>query len=320
MTPRTSPHRWLLLAGLLLALTGLTPFATAQTGPGLALIPMGEDQTAELKYDLLLIDGGDTDNNRELNVQWHQHTGRWQLDSDVRLGHRLTWINLDTLDGSVPERMVDAAAGFSFNLGDTDQTTLTLGGGYAGTTPFADGDALYAEAAITHRIETGPDHDLLLMLSHNGNRAIFPDVPLPAVSWRHRVSDELTYSVGLPISSIRWTPNSEFTLNVRYLAPFRVDAEAAWHITEPVDLFARFENRFEAANLDHGPEHRRVFLRQRQLEAGVRWAVGDHLQLEAAGGYAFDRELERGWDVRDTTHIADFSDEPYARVNLAFTF
>ena len=46
-----------------------------------------------------------------------------------------------------------------------------------------------------------------------------------------------------------------------------------------------------------------------------RFAGSQHreclLEVRAAVGYAFNRDLETGWDVRDTTRVAAFSDEPF---------
>ena len=94
----------------------------------------------------------------------------------------------------------------------------------------------------------------------------------------------------------------------------------SYEMLEELTLFAAFRNRFEGFHRNDDDRHRRLFLRQRRLEAGLSWRPCAAAEFTFAGGYAFDQELERGFDVRDTDKVREFSDEPYIRVgfNVAF--
>jgi len=311
MFHRTTRCLAALVPALLLA-TG----APADTGPALL---SGPAHDFELEHESLFLDG-QTGAGRDLDLGWHTQRARAGIGQRLRLGQRFTQITLNTDDARLPERMLDLAAAVGGPLSEDGRTGLVVGAGYAGTAPFSDGDALYAEAAITHRLPLSQTSSLRVSLSFNGNRTIFPDVPLPSIAWRHQPRPALTYVIGLPISRIDWRPTPELTLSLAYLLPLNARAEARWQVSDPLELFARFESRWVAAHPDGGPDNRRFLLRQRRVEFGAGYQVTEHLGLEAAGGFAFDQKLDFGWDVRTDNTLARFSDEPYARLGLTLRF
>ena len=145
-------------------------------------------------------------------------------------------------------------------------------------------------------------------------------MPLPMVSYSHKSSEQFQYTVGLPASSVNWTPADRWTVNATYLVPITANATVDYQLTDRWHLFGAFENRFSAHHIDGDSDHRRLFFIRRQLEAGVRWAAAENVQLIVAGGYAFGQKFTRGYDVRDTDTVRKISDEPYIRAAVAVGF
>ena len=64
----------------------------------------------------------------------------------------------------------------------------------------------------------------------------------------------------------------------------------------------------------------RLMAFESRVELGLKGTINDTVSFVIAGGYAFDRKFETGWDSRDTDEIADVSDEPYVRVGIEARF
>jgi hypothetical protein len=210
----------------------------------------------------------------------------------------------------------------AFGLGRCDdwEVGAVVGFGYAGNSPFGDASAWYAKADLIVSTKFDENSGLQIILDYNGNRTIFPDLPLPAVAYWRKSSDQLSYSVGLPYSSITWKPLDTLTIHADYAVPFTIDATVTWQVLEQLAIFGGFHNRYDAFFIDGLDKERRHFFRQRSVEAGVRWSPCRNIDLSLAGGYAFDQEIEVGFDARDTDSVVEFSDEPFVRIAAEMRF
>ncbi|HEX7008778.1 MAG TPA: DUF6268 family outer membrane beta-barrel protein, partial [Phycisphaeraceae bacterium] len=226
-----------------------------------------------------------------------------------------------THDDALPERLTDVsvAAGWSATGEQGRRLGLVAGVGYAGDAPFADSEAFYIQADVIYELPLDERSKLSLLFNYHGNRTFWPDVPLPAVSYAHRVNDTLSYVVGAPASEVRWRPHPRWLVNIRYYVPTTVDAVVEYELSRSWRLFAQFDNRLDAFVVD-GQEDRRLFFSQRRLEAGVRYQPHPQCDLVLAGGYAFDQSFERGWDIRDLDTVRDVDDSPYLRGGLELRF
>ena len=307
---------------LVLLLVGLSaPQARAQTGSALLLKTWDEQKSAEVRHSsLILADGDSTGGDVDLRI--HDASGRVRLDpEDERkrsLGFDFTYIDL----GPSGSRLVDQSLGFGFGLGRAEgwEFALTAGLGYAGNNPFGDGTAFYGMGSLIASKELDERSNLQVILSYHGNRSIFPDVPLPAIAYSRRPSDTFQYTIGLPFSSMTWQPRERLTVDLRYAIPLTMDATVRYEVREDIELFAGFFNRFQGFWIDGESRERRTFFRQRRVEAGVRWAPSDLVSLAVAGGFAFDQELQTGFDARDLDTVSDLSDEPFVRLEAKFQF
>lgn len=314
-----------------LALTGLTfcfcTTALAQSG-SVAMLAPWPDQTSsfEIKSSALFQDKGrsrDTAFDTQL-FQYEVH-GRFRLDpSEVitpTVVGRYNHIDIRSNDPALPQRLVDmhVATGWGTSLDERWRLGIVGGVGYAGDTPFDDGDAVYFTADLLLGYEFAEKQGFAFILNYDGNRSVFPDVPLPAVAYYDQSDENLQYVVGLPISSVKWKPHERWRVHADYVVPFTVNTRVEYDLTKQFELFAAFENRVRGFRLETS-DRRRLFFQQRRVEAGVRWVPSAHAELVLAGGYAFGQKFKSGWDMRDPGTVRRISDEPYLRVGLNLWF
>lgn len=302
--------------------------AKAQTGPQLLLKPWPDEARVEVRGEATFFGTahGDSDDGEKVRLQIYESGGRAGLGSaeqPLNVGYQFFYMNIDSSDVALPQRLTDQQFGVGFNLcecSDGWTASLTLGGGFAGDLPYADSDAWYGRADLffTHKIDDRSSVQILV--NYHGNRSVFPDVPLPAVSYSHKHSDTLTWTLGVPYSGLFWVPADKWFVNIGYVLPFSLDATIGYELFTGFTLFGGFHNRFEAFHLEDDSENRRLFFEQRQLEAGLTWKVCKGFDLTVAGGYAFGQEFSRGWDARDTTSVRELSDEPYIRGGVLIRF
>lgn len=327
MCPR--PRRYLLVCTFALALALMLASPrdlTAQTGAGLVLIPWEEPTRMQIDADVRLFDDADIDDtDDELRARRFSLTGRHRLlpesrEDDVRLGYDVLEWKLRSSDPALPNRLVDAsvAGGWTRELELGRNIGATLGAGYAGDRPFGESEALYVRGNLTLQQALDRRSRITLLLNYDGNRTIWPDLPLPGIAYSRRVDDTLSYTIGVPTASVRWTPTEQWTLTASYVPAYTVNARAEYRMHDAWHAFALFENEYHG--FADGDRDRRLFLRQRRLEGGLRYEPHEQWQLTLAAGYAFDQRFERGWDARSTRTVRDVDDAPYLRAGLGFEF
>lgn len=312
------------LASLVVLLAVASPGA-AQPNSRLVLDKWEGDQIAETTDDILFLNKATTDDGRGLDLWSWDSTGRVRFDrSDPwspSVGYRALWIDLSSDDPRVPKRLTDSALGFGFQAGKYGDWYLgaVLGAGYAGDTPFTDPSAVYGVAYLTATKPVGEHDAWMLSLNYNGNRTLWPDVPIPGLAYHHE-EEHWAWTLGLPYSSAKWKPMDRLSFEVGYTPPFTFDAQATYDLTKELSVFARFSNFFEAFQLESKRDNIREFFEQRRAELGVRWVHGKWIDLTVSGGYAFGQEFSRGFDATDLHDSFDVSDEPFVRFVLQGTF
>ena len=230
------------------------------------------------------------------------------------------YLDINTDDPGIPTRLADQSIGFGTPIGVSGDWFFGIAGGlgYAGNTPFNDSSAWYGKGTFIAGRELGEDSSLIFALDYNGNRTVYPDIPVPAVAYTKRIHPTLLAVAGFPFSSIRWEPVEKLTIEIMYSIPDSFDARIGYDITDAWRVFASYEGRREAFTITDYDDHDRLFFEQRRVEAGVRWQPARYVALVAAGGYAFNQEFSQGWDMRDTEEVADVSDEAYVRVGIEY--
>lgn len=302
--------------------------AYSQVGPTLLFKPWEPDTRFEIGAQATVFNTGETDSggSDEVDLQIYETQGRFRLNdekaSPFAIGYQLYYLNIDTADAALPERLVDQQISIGAELFQCDGWAVSLiaGLGYASSLPFGDSDALYARGDIVATKKLDEQSTLQLGLNYDGNRAFLPDVPLPGIAYSRKVSETFSFTVGLPFSSIYWVPADRWYLRASISPSLNMDVELGYEVVENVTLFAAFRNEFRAFHVNDDDENRRVFFEQKLVEAGVRWKLCPTCEIFAVGGFAFDQEFTRGWDVRDTDDVRELSDEPYVRVGGRIRF
>lgn len=304
--------------------------ALADTAASALSRPMPKDRAYEFSADAWGQSKGESEQtNLDTRLSSYQATGRFLLDPDAPGSPTaaVSWNQLNThsSDPALPDELTDISVAGSIvrELDDDWTMRITAGGGFAGDNAFADGSAFYGLANITANHRLGDGRGYMLILDYNGNRSIFPDIPLPGFVYYDRLNDEVSYSVGLP-SSITWTPDSTTTARA-VITPGGITGSIEHELDDQLTLFARFDNTVRSFHLDSDDGDRRLFFKQSRVEGGIVWrgTQGDSfpgVEVRAAVGYAFSQEFSRGWDTRDDDTIRDITDEPYVRVGVTMGF
>jgi hypothetical protein len=302
--------------------------ALAQTGPTLLLKPWPAEQFVEAQADATFTDKGSTHDGFDFRMDIYESYGRVRIVPgniiSPRIGYDFIAMDLDTDHPGLPSALYDQSIAVGLAVWEHHGWVagLTAGVGYAGDRPFGDANAWYAKGtfAIGRELDTERDSFIAFVIDYDGNRNILPDVPLPGVAYGFRIDPTILLVVGVPVNSIRWEPNESFYLEATFTITDRFDAVANWRFAPHWSVFGRFESRREAFHLDELPGNRRLLFENRRAEAGLRFSPREQFDMTISGGYSFGGEFSTGWDARNTTLVADVSDEPYIRFGLETRF
>ncbi|NJL30817.1 MAG: hypothetical protein HC898_03830 [Phycisphaerales bacterium] len=212
----------------------------ADTSPYLMLQPWGEGEGYFQSVDKpIFLDAGKTEaTNRRTEVMSYESAGRARFNKDQRypefsVGYRVNSLETGLSDPLIPKSFLDIAFAAGVQLGQVapDWTLSLVGGvGIATDTHFDNEKAIYGIGSLNARWTITEKQTLDVGLAYNGNRSIFPDVPLPYAVFTHNLSPELMYAVGVPLSRIVWRPVEDLTLTLGYMVPYNINFEAAYQI------------------------------------------------------------------------------------------
>jgi hypothetical protein len=306
--------RW--ISCLAVALFAFAKPAIAQTDSHLILDDWDSGYHIEASADALLfgrsrLQGGGTTSFSEWLSQ-----GRVRLDPTMPLSPSVgyDWTHFGLSDNPVlPRRLDDLsfAAGSPLFSQENWFGGATVGFGYAGDEAFGRSNAYYGKASFFVGDDLGDGQTLLFMVAYDGNRTFFPDLPLPSVEYDNKFDRTLEFVLGLPQTAIIWNPSDQWLLTLSYDFPNTLFAEVDYNITSNVVIQARYasdENAFHVSGL---PDDRRLFYNGDRVEAGIEWAIDDHLKLSATAGYAFSRQFSQGFDDRDLSNQIAIEDQFY---------
>ena len=328
----TSRRRSLLLPALALGaplLAGASG-AMAQTNSALLVTPFPKEETHVSETTALFLESGhvaESGVDEDFQLGIYGSTGRFRLIpgelKSPRIGYDVTYLDLDTSFEGLPERLVDQSVAVGFPIAQIDDWIFgaSLGVGYAGDGGYGDGDAWYGLASVAAFRQLDDKTGLAFVLDYDGNRTFLPDVPLPGFAYIKQVQDRLRMTVGVPVSSIEWTPSDRLTVELSYYIPEDVRVDIGYEIVDDIVIFGRARQQRDGFYFDGLPEnHDRILFEQRRAEAGIRYEPWQGFNFDIALGYAWSTEFSEGFDSRESNEIADVSDEPYLRAGLELRF
>jgi len=321
-------HRF--TAALVLSVIGtLASSADAQTGVGLLFKPWDGGERFEIDARAALFGEGETEDtgvDEGVQLSIYESSGRFKLngekESPFAIGYSFYYMNIDSDDDALPNRLVDQQVAIGAELFHCDGWAISLigGAGYASSNPFADDDALYGRGDLIATRKIDENASIQVGLSFDGNRTFLPDIPLPFFAYSRKLSETLSFTLGLPYSSVRWIPADRWYLNASITPSPSLNIELGYEVVEQVTIYGAFRSDIRAFHIDGDDDNRRVFFEQSLAEVGVRWKPCPTCEIFLAGGFAFDQEFTRGWDTRDTDDVREISDEPFVRFGGRFRF
>src|SRR5688572_29219764 len=252
-----------------------TASALAQTGADLLIRPFAEDVRYEIEATGYPIFDGHTDNaGADYDLTLYEVRGRSKEDEPrhvPRFGFDFAHLDVGGNDPALPERLTDVSAAVAFRVPTAYgfKGGIAIGGGYAGDGPFGDPHAFYGKATIGLSKTLDEFSDLGIGLEYDGNRTIFPDVPLPGFAYRRKVDTTLILVLGVPVTSIEWKPDDRFTLLLEYLLVDRFDVRVDYRVVGGLNVFASLDQRRLAFEMDELPNHDRLLFEQRRAPAGI---------------------------------------------------
>lgn len=322
--------RWLRHAFTFLALLmacAVQHSANAQVGSALIAIPWQEGHQFDSATYALGLSADVEGTANDLDMGRIVSLGRFRIDPDDKKTLSFGWLHdqleLDTADAALPERLVNTVATVGQQVYETEDgwvIGVTGGVGFAGDLPYADDEGFYFAGSVSAFKQLDDQTLLTLFIDYDGNRVFLPDVPLPAFQYTHFVSHKTRYSLGIPFSSWHHEPDDNWSFDVLYALPVGVRATVEYKFDDRWTGFATLNSSTVGYHLNDDVDDRRLFFEQSRLEAGGRWKVAEDVEWTVAGGWAFDQEFSRGWDVRDTTTVRELDDAPYLRAGLKVSF
>ncbi len=259
----------------------------------------------------------------DLDLTFARFAGRVRPDREsdhaFTIGFDVIHLELDTADPLLPERLHSSAVAVGAKLGGFEafdhgwEWGATLGVGHASSNPFGDGDGWYALGSVFANTQLDEKSTLLVGVDFDGNRVVFPDLPLPSILYQTRYSETLTLALGFPVNQIVWTPDERWTIQAG-VAGIAFNARATYALQDNVRLFTSYGGDGEGFHVADDDSDRRLFYTAQKVEGGVELGVTEQTSLVIAGGFAFDQEFERGFDLRDTDTVRELDDAAYFRV------
>ncbi|WP_428387408.1 hypothetical protein [Mucisphaera sp.] len=300
------------------------------------LMPFAPDKQVEIEAQALAVFGSEIEQNGidvSVRITDFEIRGLLQETEDLRssLRFRFHGLGVDSSDPALPDGFVDVffGGGNTYVLEDDWSLSWGLGVGYAGQSYDEDGDlsfdrddGFYGAAGIAGTKQLDEFTSVTVLLDWDGNRSVFPDVPLPGILYTRRLQTEqpLVVTVGFPFTSVVWNPVERLRVEATFFFPESVEAEVTYLLTDEWDVFVSLGRQAESYATNALPEDRRLFFEQSRLEVGTNWRPEEEVEVSFGVGLAYNQEFTTGFDRRDDNTFRDLDDAPFIRAGLRLAF
>lgn len=315
------------VSALLLGSACFCPLAAAQTDPALLLNDWAKNTSFESQGATYLSGRAGLDDGASTRFNLATSQGRFKLsDTEIpaAVGYDYRRITLSA-NPYLPQHLDDAsfALGTPVAGGDDWFVGLIGGAGYAGDNALADSRAWYGIGSLVGGYRRANGDRVIVDLTYNGNATLFPDFPVPAFEYITQVNPQLTLALGFPVLWLQYTPTfagGNLDITLEYNFPDTVDVRAQYRLAEPLAFYVSYGLDTSAFHRAGEPATRRIFFTESRAEVGLTFTPLPAGSFILAGGYTFDREFERGFDLRGTDHITDVQDQVYIRLGFDLQF
>ena len=303
--------------------------ATAQTGPSILIRPWQEEvKYAETTDRITYVPNGHVkETDGDFDVFSTESQGRIRFDPenpDPRfvLGYQADIHDFGTDDARIPEVINVVAISGGVQLGEIAEdwrVSAILGAGTANDGHWNDDNSFFGRAAVNVQYIVDETSQWNFGMDYNGNRTVFPDLPLPYVYYYSRPDPKFGYTVGFPFMSIDWLPQDQVRLEATWALPISLTGRLSYYFTEDLRVYGEYSRSTQRFHRKRDSDTRYTFYEGQQAIGAVEWA-NPYGVLTVGGGYAFEREFGRGWDSRDIDVFAEVSDEPFMFIQFAGRF
>jgi hypothetical protein len=324
----TLRNRWLPVVAFCALHVWLTGVARAQNLPSMVIDPWQEGRHwAESVDDMLNFDKGHTrGSNLDTGMFYWDSYGRVRFnraESDPTwiVGYQVLTISEESESAEINGDYWDLAAtlGHKFAEWDNGWRLSVIGGaGTANDSHFGDTDAIYGIGILNLVNQLDESTSLNCGVMYDGNRSVCPDIPMPFVAYRHKVSEKFSFKLGFPANGFEWRPFRPLGLEVNCVLPAEAQATLSLWLSKVVCLFAEFDSTSDGFWIND-TDDRRIFYSNSRAATGLRWFT-KWADARFGVGYAFWQSFKRGFDLRDTHTIEKLSDEPYLTLLIHSAF
>ena len=200
------------------------------------------------------------------------------------------------------------------------------GAGTANDGYFRNRQAWYPTAALGGSRPAGAAGRFCAGIEFDGNRVLWPDVPLPYLSYHDSLGERVRYAVGIPETSLAVRLCERTTLDLKYCFPVKCDATVEYEAAEWLRLYAQYGRTLEGFAMG-APNRDRIGLRRNQRFFHEFDRAGGGLRIATAwfdasigGGWAFNHRFLTGWDCRGLDKYRGLEGGWYVALRMQGTF
>jgi hypothetical protein len=304
--------------------------AFGQTDPRLLVLPWDDADHQAVDTSTEGIFGSSLptqeDHRDDVRVSEIHSYGRWRLFPDSpatpRLGYDVLYYDIDTTDRRLPQHLFDGTVGFAQPVAEINKyfVVVTAAAGYAGDSPFNDPHAVFFTGNIIVGRKFSEDKALITALNYDGNRTFLPGIPIPALEYKDRYNEFLTYTIGAPLNSITYKPINGLQVDLGWEFVTTFNARVGYEFLKHYSFYGNYADDFTGFHQRTlSPDHR-LFFEQHRAEVGFRYNATRLVTLSVAGGWAFGQEFSQGYDATGQNPVRHLRDGPYARALLEIGF
>jgi len=266
----------------------------------------------------------DTDESIQM-VHWYSEgrikVDQQDIDPPAWIGYRAFTISIDSDVGPLDHTFADVAVALAVKLGSIaeDWTVIaSAGAGTANDGRWDNLDALFPVATLEFTNKKDPSTVVHVGLTLDGNRALFPAIPLPYVMVDAILDSNLKVTIGFPRDEIIARPVDPVIVAVQWQFPCNASARIEVELGTGFSLFTEASRRVDGFHLRH-EERTRLFFEMNTAEVGMRWR-SSWMDVSLSAGYAFGQRFFTGDDVRSRSSEASVENLPFIALTFPSTF
>jgi hypothetical protein len=302
----------------------------AQTGADLLIKPWPDDvRELEVRGDALFL--GPTHVKKsgdDFTLGMYEAEGRFRIiPGEVvspRVGFDVKYFDLNKSNNGLPDQLTDQSVALGAGVLKTNGWIFALKGGigYAGPTPFTDGNAFYGLFDFVVGKQLSENSQIGFVVDYDGNRSKYRDIPIPGFAYRFwNDPRDIEVAIGFPYTSIDFHPIPHSTFSAVLSIPDDLSIYGSYEVIPNWSVFGSISKTIDTFYLDSTASVRdRLFFQQRRAEVGVAYTPNDFFDFRLAAGYAWDQEFSVGFSSSRTTLVEDIADKPYVRLGLVWKY